>query len=385
MSLGLPEPTVAASESVHRIPAAAPAVGILTVLPLALLAVFVALTEGDDPDDPTSPTAAPTAEFEAAFERAGRTTLEEPDSAVVSVIRRIAVRDDGVTAVPDPRQDHVRLYDPDGTLVADMGGPGAGPGELDFPLDVAFDDRGRLYVAEGGHPRVSRFGPGFAFDTVFRVDSAYRASEIASVGEKWLVYANRPGVGARSLRIRGPDGEVEKVFHPRREEYETVPYWSAAADRIMAVSESHVVAGGNLVYPFVRYDAGGAFGDSVGVPPPTWDQAPRPEPGTFVGGDQRKQFEEWRRTFTTVDNLAVYRDSLLVVSHEELDPEILAYEEATYRADVYRIESGRKLLEDVPLPGPLLEGGRHVHLLLSSPPEGWTVGHFRVAEGGFGP
>lgn len=385
MSLVPPEPASGTTESVQRIPDAAPAVGVLTILPLALLAVFAALSEVRRGGDDSTASSAPTAEFGEAFEPAGRVSLEEPGSTVVSVIRRIAVRDDGVLAVPDPRQDHVRFYGPDGALLADAGGSGSGPGELDFPSDVAFDAEGRLYVAEGGHPRVSRYGRDFAFDTVFRVDSAYRASEVAAVGEKWIIYANRPGAGTPSLRTYAPDGELETEFHPRREEYQTVPYWSAAADRLVAASESHVVAGGNLLYPFVRYTPSGTLRDSIGTPPPTWEQAPRPEPGRFVGGDQRKQFEKWRRTFTTVDNVAIYRDSLLVVSHRELDPEVLAYEDAAYRADVYRIASGRKILEDVPLPGRLLEGGRHVHLLLSTPPDPWTVGRFRVSGGGFAP
>lgn len=373
----------------HAPPSLGPAdVRALALLPLALLAVLAALggrsASADDPAASSSPESAEAA-FGEAFAASSRLTLEEPDSALVASVAGIDVRKDGVTAVADPKQDRVRIYARDGGLLADLGGSGSGPGELDGPGHVAFDDRGGLYVAQVGTPRVTRFTRDFAYDTAFRVDSAYAASEIAVTEEGVLVFANRPRPGAEGLRIYDGRGAVERTFHPRRRAYRTVPYWNAAADRLLAASPSHLVAGGNLLYPFVRYSPAGVLRDSIGTPPESWEQPPRPERGAFTGPDQRRQFEKWRRTFTTVQNLVIYRDSLLVVSHEELDPEILAYEDATYRADVYRIQDGRKLLEDVRLPGRLLEGGRHLHLLLSSPPAPWTLGRFRIRTGGLQP
>lgn len=373
-----------------RLPGAGPARALPSLLPLAFLSMVLALGAmevfgGDGAAADRSRGDAATPAFGEAFAAEGRVVLEEPDSALVSEVRRIAVRSDGVVAVPDPRQDRVRFYGPSGRLLADAGGSGSGPGELDNPGDAAFDDRGRLYVAEGGHPRITRFARDFSFDTVFRVEDAHRPAAVATAGGRLFVYANRPGVGTESVSIHGPDGGVREVFHPRREAYRTVPYWSAAARRMLAVSESHVVAGGNMLYPLVRYGPGGALRDSLGSPPPSWEQPPRPEPGAFTGPNRMRKFAEWRRTFTTIDNVAVYRDSLLVVAHEELDPEIVAYEDASYRADVYELATGRKLMTDVPLPGRLLEGGRHVHLLVSSPPGPWAVGRYRVRDGGIDP
>lgn len=385
MSVAPPESPSATTNAVHRVPEAAPAVGVLTILPLAFLAIFVALSEVDGGGGPTAAPAAPTPAFEEVFRPTGRVTLEETASEVVSSVRTVAVREDGVLAAADPRQDRVWVYDADGDLLAGVGGSGSGPGELDFPGDLAFDARGRLYVAESGQPRVSRFGRDFAFDTLFRVENAYFATEIGATGDRLVVYANRPGAGAESLRIYTPAGEPLETFHPEREEYDEVPYWGSASRRLMAVSSSRVVAGGSLLYPFPVYGADGTLRDSIGTPPASWEPPPRPERGAFTGPDQMKQFETWRRTFTMVDNLAIYRDSLLVVTHKELDPDVLAYEEATYRADVYRLGTGRKLLEDVVLPGRLLRGGEHLHLLLSTPPDPWTVGRFEVDVGEVGP
>lgn len=382
MSVAPPKSASATTNSVHRVPEAAPAVGVLTILPLALLAIFVALSEVDGGEAAPAP---PTPAFDEVFAPAGRVALQEAGSKVVSRVRTVAVRDDGVLAVADPQQDRVWIYGADGDLLAAVGGSGSGPGELDFPGDLAFDARGRLYVAESGQPRVSRFGRDFAFDTLFRVENAHFPTEIGATGGRLVVYANRPGAGAESLRLYTADGEALETFHPEREEYAEVPYWGSASRRVMAVSSSTVVAGGNLLYPFPVYGPDGTLRDSIGTPPGSWDPAPRPERGAFTGPDQIKQFEKWRRTFTMVDNLAIYRDSLLVVSHKELDPDVLAYEEATYRADVYRLATGRKLVEDVVLPGRILRGGEHLHLLLSSPPDPWAVGRFEVDAGAVGP
>jgi hypothetical protein len=382
MSVAPPESASATTNAVHRVPEAAPAVGVLTILPLAFLAIFVALSEVDGGEAASAP---PTPAFDEVFEPAGRVTLEETGSKVVSRVRTVAVRGDGVLAVADPRQDRVWIYGADGDLLVSVGGTGSGPGELDFPGDVAFDARGRLYVAESGQPRVSRFERDFAFDTLFRVENAYFPTEIGSLGDRLVVYANRPGVGAEALRLYTPEGEALETFHPEREEYGRVPYWGSASRRVMAVSSSRVVAGGNLLYPFPVYGPDGTLRDSIGTPPGSWKPAPRPERGQFTGPDQIKQFEKWRRTFTMVDNVAIYRDSLLVVSHKELNPDVLAYEEATYRADVYRLGTGRKLVEDVLLPGRLLRGGEHLHLLLSSPPDPWSVGRYEVDAGAVGP
>lgn len=376
----------ATTNDVQRVPEAAPAVGVLTILPLAFLAIFVALSEvdGDGGGAPASATA-PSPAFDEAFRPAGRVTLRESGSRVVSGIRSVAVREDGVLAVADPRQDRVWVYDADGDLRTAVGGSGSGPGELDFPGDVAFDAGGRLYVAESGQPRISRFGRDFAFDTLFRVENAYFPTEIGSTGGRIVVYANRPGAGAESVRIYTPAGKPLETFHPEREEYARVPYWGSASRRLMAVSPSRVVAGGSLLYPFPVYGPDGTLRDSIGTPPGSWEPAPRPERGEFIGPDQMKQFEKWRRTFTMVDGLAIYRDSLLVVTHKELDPDVLAYEEATYRADVYRLATGRKLMEDVVLPGRPLRGGEHLHVLLSSPPDPWSIGRFEVDAAAAGP
>lgn len=345
-------------------------------------AIAVGLTaagDGGNRDVPAHAAEAPTAPFEAVFAEARRVELEEPDSTLIAKLRTVAVGPEGRLAVPDQELDRVRVYGADGRLVADLGRTGAGPGEFRGPRDAAFTPDGRLWVSDVGNGRLVRFGPELAFERTFSLEEAYYAGNLEVAGDELLAFVARPTPGALGIRVYRPDGRVTREFHPRRRAYREVPYWSAILAHRMAASPSHLVAGGNLRYPLARYGPDGALRDSVGRAPASWKPASEPEPGDFAGPDRFRKLARWRRTFTTIDRVAIYRDSLLVVAHRKLDPEVLAYEEAEYRADVYRL-GGVKLLEDVRLPGRLLTGGEHLHLLLSTAPGPWTVARFEVAS-----
>lgn len=351
------------------------------VLSLGVLVTVVALAaaSADGARETEARTPEPsTASFEEVFAEVERVELEEPDSALIADIQTLALGPGGQMAVPDRELDRVRVYGPGGDLLADLGGEGAGPGELRGPGDAVFTRDGRLWVSDVGNGRLARFGPELAFERTFTVEDAYYAGDLEAVGNRLLAFVARPTPGALALRVYDRDGEVVRTFHSRRRAYREVPYWSAVLGHRLAVSENHLVAGGNLRYPLVRYGPDGTLRDSVGRPPSSWKPAPEPDRGQFTGPDRFRKFSRWRRTFTTIDRVALYRDSLLVVSHRSLDPDVLAYEEASYRADVYRPD-GTKLLEDVELPGRLLAGGDHLHLLLSTAPGPWTIGRYDVA------
>jgi iron(III) transport system ATP-binding protein len=73
---------------------------------------------------------------------------------------RVLVRRNGTLAIADTHYHRVVLFDPQGTLVGMFGRKGEGPGEFIYPIAIAEDDRGRLYVCEyGGHDRVQVFQP----------------------------------------------------------------------------------------------------------------------------------------------------------------------------------------------------------------------------------
>lgn len=70
---------------------------------------------------------------------------------------------------------------------------------------------------------------------------------------------------------------------------------------------------------------------------------------------------------------------MLLVSHERLDPELLEYRGGAYTLDVHKL-SGRKILEDVRLPGGLLTAGTSAYFLLSRGPDKTAIGAYTLRD-----
>ncbi len=65
---------------------------------------------------------------------------------------------DGNLYVPDTHYQRIIVYDPSGKEVRRWGHAGKGPGEFIYPSDIAFDDKGRVFVSEfGDNDRVQVF------------------------------------------------------------------------------------------------------------------------------------------------------------------------------------------------------------------------------------
>ena len=325
----------------------------------------------------------PSLSFDALFKLEARIGLEEPDSGLITGVPGIDVDAGGRLLVPEPALAEVRVYSPGGRLLQRLGRRGDGPGEFRRPLAAAFAPDGSVYVTDAGVPRITRFTPSLAFDTVFLLHSAYFAAQIEPVPEGVVVFAMREGPDARLYDVYSSRGELRVSFHAMHPLIRSVPGWITAARSNLAVGAGHIYIAENLLYPFARYDRAGRLVDSVGTPPPSWTAASRPEPGAFQGADAWTRFQRWRRTFTTISGLGIYRDSLLLVVHKTLDPRVVAYEESRYRLDLYRLGAElRKLAQDIELPGPLLHAGEKVYILLAAPPETerWTLGRYRLWE-----
>lgn len=305
--------------------------------------------------------------------------LEEPDGLELDALTELAVGPGGRFAAVDRPGGRVHLFGPGGGLLRVLGEGGAEP--LPEPMDAAFLSDGRLAVVTLRAPHVHLFdadgGPVRSF-SLEAVPMALRV--VAAGGERLVVYNHRPDPVAPRLGVYDVRGSLLARFHPSPAEYYETPYWEAATERLLAASGAEVVAGGNLTYPLVRHRLDAGTAQSVGSPPPTWTAPSRPDRGDFRGPGAREDFERWRRTFTTVDALAFYRDSLLAVAHRELDADVLSYERASYRMDLY--DDGAPVLRDRDLPGRLLAGSARLWVLGSSPPDGWTLIGYRVAETG---
>ena len=64
---------------------------------------------------------------------------------------------DGYLYVADAVNNRIQVFTRDGELVRLWGEPGAGPGQMKYPYDLAFDKNGDLYVVEFGNDRIQKF------------------------------------------------------------------------------------------------------------------------------------------------------------------------------------------------------------------------------------
>lgn len=69
----------------------------------------------------------------------------------------IAVDRQGNVYVSDENLQRITVYDPDGKFLSKWGTPGSGAGQLNGPAGIAFDQDDNLYVAESHNNRVQKF------------------------------------------------------------------------------------------------------------------------------------------------------------------------------------------------------------------------------------
>jgi len=327
--------------------------------------------------------------FDAVFELERVIELEErPPDGMITRIQEVDVAPDGRLVIFDMSQDRVRIYAPDGSLATVVGRHGGGPGELHTPTAAAISRDGSLLVTEIGNRRFSRFGADLRYDTVLAwPDSLAGGRYMKRLDDEILVnaFARLDNPHMDVFHRMTPDGEFLGTIHPRNELLATVPYWEWHPERI-AIGSERLYVSNNKVYPLHEYTRAGEPVDSFGVEPASWIQARKPEYGEFVptGPASFERYEEFMRSFTWIDNLALQGDTLLVVAHGRYDPGNMGNRVGSYRADVYDVRDHRKIYEDITLPGRILASTEEgIYLLLAEPgeAEAWTIGIYTLREG----
>ncbi len=70
----------------------------------------------------------------------------------------LSVGPDGNLYVPDTHYHRILVYSPEGKELRRWGSEGTGPGQFIYPTDIAFDDKGHIFVSEyGDHDRIQVF------------------------------------------------------------------------------------------------------------------------------------------------------------------------------------------------------------------------------------
>jgi hypothetical protein len=194
-----------------------------------------------------------------------------------------------------------------------------------------------------------------------------------------------PGAGVAQLAAmdeHNRDFAVSLWVKPRI--LEETPYWVSLEYFPMSASTGrHVFVASNLFYPIRIYDAALRLVDSLSVPPPSWRELPRPQPGEFTPGkpDADVAHLSWLQSFTMITGLAAFADSVLVVTHGayRAHPDRALQIEPT-TSDVY--VNAQRIIQDAPSPGLIVAYSRtSVYFLTDRPPDGrWELTEYTWRE-----
>lgn len=302
------------------------------------------------------------------FDAVQTVRLEETAADPIIGVERVAVGPGGVIVFPDRQAERVRLFDPDGTALGVVGRPGGGPGELSGLADAFLDSGGRLYTSDAGNGRISRFDSDLRFDTAFAAPGIFAFRLIGRDHE--LIVATHERGGSRVWRLDEDGRRIAELTLPDSAAW-SVPYWGSVLDRDLTWFAGDLIVTNSLLYPIWRLRSG-EEPDSLGRPPPSFREASRPVLGQFAGANQA-EVQNWLRTFTQIDRVVPYRDSLLLVIHSEYGP-VPGYPRASIQTgmDIYD-RAGDRLYFDIALPGRVLSGGEYLLVLSGEPPVGWII------------
>lgn len=127
-------------------------------------------------------------------------------SVFLARVTSLALAHDGQSVyILDGGNYRIHRIDPDGNLLASMGGQGEGPGELARPLAIQAAEGGGVWVLDNENQRITRFGPDGALVETASPDRALGMT-LSPVGDGLLV----PTMGAHHLQ--DPDGHPETLL-----------------------------------------------------------------------------------------------------------------------------------------------------------------------------
>jgi predicted membrane-bound mannosyltransferase/sugar lactone lactonase YvrE len=128
--------------------------------------------------------------------------------------RDIVINAQGHIYVADTGNKRIRVYEPDGTFVRDIGSGGSGEGQLNEPAGIALHPDGRLYIADTWNRRVSVFTQDGVFLNNFSVRGWYdelgNRPYLAVDPSRELLYVTDPDAGR--VLIYDTDGNCIASF-----------------------------------------------------------------------------------------------------------------------------------------------------------------------------
>lgn len=304
-----------------------------------------------------------------AFAELSRVALEDSPIATIGQMHDFLPFGDGFL-VADGMSNRVLSFSAQGTFLRAVGRGGDGPGEFETPRSLLVDRDSTILVTDLS-ARLTRLSPKLAVLNVYRVDVPVWVTQMVWVQDR-IVLSQPSGRTAVDNFIEwNAEQGLGRSFDRINERYSTIPYWNAAWHTLLAVGATELYVADNMVYPLRRLNFDGELVDTFGVAPPSWRQAEKLEHGQFATPEGQRKGLGWLRSFTLIAGVHVVGGDWLVVTHRE--PVGQYPTDDIIRADVYDAASLRKVWQDIQLPGRVVRGGSCAWVIVTEPPDSWTL------------
>jgi hypothetical protein len=304
-----------------------------------------------------------------AFRESFRIQLEDSPIATIGQVRDILPLPDQLL-VADGMTNRILAFDMDGSFLKAVGRDGEGPGEFRNPQSMIQMRDGSVLVADLT-ARLTQLTADLDLIAVHRIDVPNFVTAMDLIDDQVVLMQWASRIAGNNLVLWDPDSGFGPSFDPRSDLVLTVPYWNAMWTTHVASGPSDVYVADNMAYPFRRYAKTLQLMDTVGSAPPSWRQARRPSLGEFAGSGMASA-DEWKRSFTTIQKLAVVQGQWLIATHVDRVNQYSS--DDLIHADLYEIgEQLRKKWVDVRLPGRLVRGGNCAWVIVAEPPSPWTI------------
>ena len=332
----------------------------------------------------------PSPPFNEVFALAEIIVLGEEPSDSIAEVGEFFERRDGGFVIGHRLLPRVRTYREDGSLEAAFGRFGDGPWEFRRILSVAEVADGRIAVTGAQNRALTYLTPDLTPHSMLLIED-FTSSMLLPFGPD-LVFTGRD-------RDVDMVAEMDGIFHRLVGSAVTwsswnalaasKPYWNALGGVHGAVGGDSVYVMAGILYPATILSGAGDSVGAIGTPPPGFRRVPELEPGALAftsaegpavqTGNPMKRLIE---SFDLVTSMDIVDGDYLVFTVGKLDEARPWYpfRELDVSVEAYDRHTGRKLFENVPLPGgsKVLAGGRYLYVLLNPDIPPWRIAKYQL-------